>query len=279
MTPDMRQLFKELPERIQQAARPSLRMKTTALAEDSLAMGQTRIGGAPDLPPGFEWPYYNGLPLSFIAQLNLAELAMLPPVLSLPMQGSLVFFYDSEQRTWGFDPKDRGSALVSYLPDSIDSLVRTQLPSAIPNEGRFQCCAVEFSIDQNLPDFLSAHFIPHLTETEQSQLFNFVDRQSAQDSLPRHRIGGQADCVQNSMELECQLVTSGLYCGNETGYEDPRAQILAERALDWRLLLQIDSDDNPGMMWGDVGMIYFWIREDDLRAASFENIWLILQCC
>ena len=31
-------------------------------------------------------------------------------------------------------------------------------------------------------------------------------------------------------------------------------------------------------MWGDFGMIYFWIRESDARAGRFDNAWLILQC-
>ena len=47
---------------------------------------------------------------------------------------------------------------------------------------------------------------------------------------------------------------------------------------DWRLLLQIDSDENCEMMWGDVGRIYFWIKTEDLKNRDFEKVWLILQC-
>lgn len=32
------------------------------------------------------------------------------------------------------------------------------------------------------------------------------------------------------------------------------------------------------MMWGDLGRLYFWIRDDDLAARRFEKAWLILQC-
>ncbi|UDQ99492.1 DUF1963 domain-containing protein [Lentisphaerota bacterium WC36G] len=32
------------------------------------------------------------------------------------------------------------------------------------------------------------------------------------------------------------------------------------------------------MCWGDSGMIYFWIRKQDLKARNFENVWLHLQC-
>jgi len=37
------------------------------------------------------------------------------------------------------------------------------------------------------------------------------------------------------------------------------------------LLLQVASDENAGM-------IYFWIRRDDLEARDFGNVWTILQC-
>lgn len=51
-----------------------------------------------------------------------------------------------------------------------------------------------------------------------------------------------------------------------------------EQAPTWRLLLQIDSDDDLGIMWGDLGRIYFWVREPSLRDRSFREAWTILQC-
>ncbi len=46
----------------------------------------------------------------------------------------------------------------------------------------------------------------------------------------------------------------------------------------WVTLLQIDTDDDLGVMWGDVGLIYYMIREQDLRALKFDQHWLVLQC-
>ena len=84
--------------------------------------------------------------------------------------------------------------------------------------------------------------------------------------------------VQNDMQLECELVSGGLYCGNPSGYEDPRAASLAAGAADWRLLLQIDTDDDANMMWGDCGMLYWWMRDDDIRNGRWDRAHLILQC-
>ncbi len=68
------------------------------------------------------------------------------------------------------------------------------------------------------------------------------------------------------------------YCGDSTGYNDPQAKELKSGASEWRLLLQVDTDDDAGMMWGDCGRLYFWIRVDDLRRRDFDEVWTILQC-
>jgi uncharacterized protein YwqG len=39
------------------------------------------------------------------------------------------------------------------------------------------------------------------------------------------------------------------------------------------------AEEAAGMMWGDAGRIYFWIRREDLLARDFDRSWLILQCC
>jgi len=80
------------------------------------------------------------------------------------------------------------------------------------------------------------------------------------------------------MQLEAQLVTNGLYCGNETGYKDPRRKALESGADDWMLLLQLDSDNTGEFMWGDAGMLYYWIWKQDLAANRFDRVWMTLQC-
>lgn len=80
------------------------------------------------------------------------------------------------------------------------------------------------------------------------------------------------------MDLECQLVSHGLYCGDASGYQATRAKELEAGRQDWILLLQLDTDDDAGMMWGDGGMLYFWIRKEDLERSRFDRCWMILQC-
>ena len=58
-----------------------------------------------------------------------------------------------------------------------------------------------------------------------------------------------------------------------------RHRELMTGSSDWRLLLQVDSSESEtGMMWGDLGRIYFWMRETDLRDGNWSSSWLVLQC-
>jgi uncharacterized protein YwqG len=91
-----------------------------------------------------------------------------------------------------------------------------------------------------------------------------------------NKILGHPDQIQNDMQSECPLVTNSIY--GDAANRHPRRKELQKEAKEWRLLLQIDFDDDAGMMWGDVGRIYFWIKADDLANKRFDKVWVMLQC-
>ncbi len=80
------------------------------------------------------------------------------------------------------------------------------------------------------------------------------------------------------MDLECQLASNGIYQGDNEWINNKKAEKLAAGKDDWIMLFQLDSDDETKMMWGDVGMLYFWIKKKDLESLNFDNCWMILQC-
>ena len=49
----------ELKEPALRLARPALRMVKTASDDSELGIGASKIGGMPDLPPGYSWPLGN----------------------------------------------------------------------------------------------------------------------------------------------------------------------------------------------------------------------------
>jgi uncharacterized protein YwqG len=73
------------------------------------------------------------------------------------------------------------------------------------------------------------------------------------------------------------LARESIRIGSYT-YNDTRKKELEPGAADWELLLQIDSDDDSNMMWGDVGRIYFLMTSEQLKNKDFDAAWMILQC-
>ena len=254
---------------------PSIRLRAEPADESALAIGATRLGGRPDLPHGVSWPTFRDAPQSFIAQLDLDELSGLAGAERLPKNGLLSFFYDAGQRVWGFDPEDRGGWHVLYTPAG-DALHRTDFPGSLDKDARYDTRVLIPTVEQTFAPWESSDIESlGLTPAEVSAYGNLVPDP---DDTATHRLLGHPDPIQNDMQLECQLVTSGLYCGDETGYDDPRAAALKPRATSWRLLLQIDSEEEAGMMWGDVGRLYYWLRRDHLAERRFDETWCILQC-
>jgi hypothetical protein len=52
------------------------------------------------------------------------------------------------------------------------------------------------------------------------------------------------------------------------------ARLLEPGIAEWRLLAQIDTDEDLGMFWGDTG---WWLRELDFAAGRVERCWGVVQ--
>lgn len=239
--------------------------------------GRSKLGGLPQVPVDFKWPTWKGRPLAFIAQIDLASLPHLDQMKDLPDSGFLYFFYDQEQSTWGFDPKDIGSWSVVYLEQTND-LNEATPPLGLSSEAIYKEKFVAPYKMISYPSLerlgIDFRILPESDFDIEYKLYS----QTFNDS-PMHQLGGFPNAVQgDDMELEAQLASNGLYCGNSTGYQDPRAKELATGSTDWQLLLQIDTDDDTGMMWGDCGRLYFWIKRQELAENDFSKVWMILQC-
>lgn len=260
---------------LERLSRPSIRLRSESADDSSIGTGQTKLGGWPDLPDSFSWPRWRGLPQSFIAQINLDEVHPYDVAELLPPTGMLSFFYDSRQRVWGYDPAEDGAWAVHYTPQGED-LIRRDPPTDLPEEGRFHATRLRASVEHTYaPWEFSEVGALDLTRDE---LFAYAELIERDEEGSVHKLLGHPDPIQGDMQVECQLVSHGLYCGDSTGYDDPRRRGLEAAAVEWRLLLQIDSEDAAGMMWGDVGRIYYWIHRDALAARDWQQTRLILQC-
>jgi len=246
--------------------------------EDVISIGQSKVGGLPDLPDDVEWFTFKDRPMYFLAQINLEEIKPFDIDHKLPTSGLLYFFYDGE--TWGFDPADKGSCKVFFYKGKSDSLKRRVAPLDSGDEFVFGSCQLQFKAAANIPDWESDLMeLEKIEFSEEERDCYYELRKEMNDGITtNNKLLGHSDNIQSGMELECQLVTHGLYCGDTSGYKNPKARELKKTIDEWSLLLQIDSNDEAYMMWGDCGQLYFWIRNADLQNENFENCWLILQC-
>lgn len=210
-------------------------------ADADLPVGATKLGGAPDLPPGTAWPNFEERPMAFVAQVNLADVAPLYRDGFLPPAGVVSFFC----ATADLHRPDAGHVRFA---EATASLARTKPPPELAAHERHATLALTAEPDLTLGPAESPS-VENLGLSDDEQ-FAYRDMMEAEHETPIHRMLGHPDIVQN----------------------DPR-----DADPDLCLLLQVDSDDDAEMEWGDAGRLYYWIRSDDLNTRRFERCWLELQ--
>ena len=267
----------------------SIRLTPHPLDGSQSLPGSSRLGGAPDLPGGVAWPAWKGAPMSFIAQVNLEDLANFGPAQDLPKSGLLSFFYDAAQETYGADPADRGGWQVFYSPVVVKKedgfhlfghgdphqLTPAAFPTALPAAARFKPCHLTFASEFTLPGAPS-QYLPDLDwspdEIQRYERFQ-ASFPSSEDRKTLHfRMFGCPDQIQDDMQLQCALYANGYSSPN-----DPGAAQAAAKKAEWQLLLQVDSDETIGMRWASSGMLYFWLEKNAIRQRQIDQSWLVLQ--
>ncbi|GAB3636080.1 YwqG family protein [Hymenobacter arcticus] len=262
--------------------RPSIRVLPQAEAAAApLALGASRLGDAPDLPMAAAWPTWQGRSLSFIAQLNLAEVAPHDTRGLLPPTGWLAFFYDAQEQPWGDDPADRGRAVVQYYP-ATDTLATRPLPPDLTAEAysAFPAAALTFAPEMTLPNPWDEDLpLPEEAFTEdQRAAYGFLLLTQHGDGTSR--LLGNSDNLQGPMRRQCSLASRGIISIDNQNLSSEQATALAQQAAgEWELFLQLDSHEaEAGMMWGDMGRLYFWINRTDLARRDFSQLVQFLQC-
>lgn len=253
----------EYYEEIGKTVRNSVRIVLTPAAEEEIPTGASKMGGLPDLPEGVDWFREEAVdvPLSFICQINFAEVKPYDTENKLPDQGMLYFFYNCAMYVspWSYDPYDEDSWAVFYYDGDTSLLTRRTAPGDLTQKGCvFAPAGMCFAQALDLPDWYSgaAEEIRKVIREEDHE--NYTELTGDAWDAISNKLLGHSDNIQFEMEAECE---------QETG-----------KTGNWHLLLQMDSNENLGMMWGDGGRLYLWITDEDLAARDFSSSWLIMQC-
>lgn len=206
-------------------------------------LGASHFGGLPHVPDGFKWPAESGELMTFVAQINLADLK--PESLGLPDSGWLLFFAGAAEATGT-------EAFVGYVPSNLDVAVleppdgrsfrNDGYPIGDPIDGVFPGVPVRFKLATSLAPF------------------NMHDHDD--DDI----IDGYVD-LHGDLSTDYSHVRGNLYCDGEQ-IDFPSFA----RHKDWTMLLQVDSF-NPveEMCWWDNGKLCFLIRQSDLAKQRFSK--------
>ncbi|MCA9637763.1 MAG: DUF1963 domain-containing protein [Myxococcales bacterium] len=248
------------------------------LAASDRPSGGSRIGGLPDLPDDVRWPTFRGLPsspnarrwarhvghpLSFVAQIDLAEVAPLVAPGLLPERGFLFFFYTDAMEVFDLYPDQGALAEVLWADVDRDALRYTIRPSELAADEVYRGAPVAPVRVWTLPTprrLIAAGLDPEVIEEHVDAwdrlALEVAAAQGQGRAAPRHHLLGHPELIESQ----------GLRQGE-------------------RLLLQIDSDPpvgsgfpRTGMMWGDAGRIFFTIDEGDLRERRFDRARAIFEC-
>lgn len=209
---------------------------------------ESHIGGMFVAPEGFSLPRWKDRPMNFLCQLKCSDLHPIANHLT----GHLLFF--APMRDLVFD--DVGEPVAIHIPKSQNLQVYTCDPDP---EFELRHASLKCHSSWSLPTPLDA--LEHTAEWQQdsrdvSDAFHPIYDASVRIPQDReqgfwHRFLGHPDYIQ----YKC--------CPDDS----------------YMPLLALYSDDRPGLVYGDTGALYYFIRRQDFERCDFSSVVGIVQTC
>ena len=232
------------------------------------AQGISKIGGKPLLPEGFEWPRneYSD-PLSFLLQINFAEVHPFDKDNLFPDHGMLYIFYDVNEQPWDSEDGDGKGYAVYYYTGELSILSPVDYPEEKdPDDvscGGYadeNCLIYEspltFSSSVDLPSYEDLCYICDKVKYESEEYEDI--RSEITDTFPDDdvfKLGGYPDTIQDGLFHSFEPDGYTMLCQLST-YEAPGA----------------------GFMFGDGGRLFVMIKTAGLAAGDFSDAEIELQC-
>jgi uncharacterized protein YwqG len=257
-----------LRDRIEKSVKPYIQIKGKA---GKTLPWESKFGGKPYWLKGEKYPRdYSGNALRLLAQINFEEL---PDIGLFPPKGILQFYLPADDEVYGLDFDDRTSQdffRVVYIPDVVKdvSALKTDFRAVGSlEEGIFpvvQEAKLQFCVRHAPVSSWDYQFEKHIGMTS-FDLYNEytedINSQSAElyaetFSGAGHKMGGYAHFTQEDPRAD-----------KTKGYEDFDV-----------LLLQIDTDYELGIMWGDAGVANFFISSENLKNLDFSEVLYSWDC-
>lgn len=238
----------DLERLVKPLIRPTTRLDIqSASRPPESAQLESHFGGQPYFEQGEQWPTSkNGKKLDFVFQVfNTSEL-------ELPEHIELIqFFYDWEEYPW--DTGDDGWLVKIYKKVNKENILWIDKPKEL-EKSKF--CRIEFKQTLTLPDWegIDRH------DNNASKLSCILNEDEPWDSYQQIAIK-----LVGEQDYQSQF---GGYPKWVQGESTPNNN----EGNPMKLLFQIDSEENAGLVWGDVGLIYVFYDKES------EKIKFTLQC-
>jgi hypothetical protein len=151
---------------------------------------------------------------------------------------------------WGIDAGDAGSFLVRHETGPAGL---AEEPDDLIEEARFPAYPVSFVPAASFPGLECAGVYRRQISSEDEDALEAA-LQALEPAEPAHQVDGYPSAIQDdAMEDQCEQITRDLVRRTASRRKAEPASV----PRDWRLLLQLDTDGDAGMMWGDTGRLYF----------------------
>jgi hypothetical protein len=215
-------------------------------------MKSSWIGGEPHLPADAPWPGGVHGPMTFVAQLSLAELD--PSVWTGPTAGHLHVFCDIDPESNSIEGP--GACAILHTPAGAELSVR-RFPNDLHERNRLRQQMVKPSVGLTLPDADAPPLRPlglgfkGERESDFGELWKLKGRLHAEQGW-HHSVG--------------QLLGCPTWQNDDNMYH--LASLRQRQALDWTLLLQTDALDAE---------LYVALPTADLAAARFDRAEAIIE--
>lgn len=239
-------------EKLLQTKKPFIRIKSQAAR--ATKPWESKVGGQPYLPKKMAWPCApDGRELFFLAQINFSELPALHP---FPKSGIVQFFiHDDDLYGMDFDDGENPDTFrVLFHEEVLEDEAALQASALLREYDELphhpdESYPLKFELQEGVVPVTDYQFYEHFGGDFFRQFgANEWDVMDAFGKALRpegHHLGGYAYFTQDDPRRP----------------EDPML-----------LLLQLDSDENMDLMWGDMGVGHFFIREKDLLARDFSKV-------
>lgn len=195
----------------------------------------------------------ESIKMELLAVIDCARISVLSSsfIPAFPSHGWLSFWYNAEEQPWGIQSDDSKHWRVIYSEEK-----------PIVSDKAISYAA---KIDTTIRSSFVLDWADKLKfNTSQKELESWGQFDNQATDI--WRMFGLPDPIQHH-EIHTEASEAATAAGWISGQSD-----------DWVLLLQVDSTDQLGFMWGDAGRLYWYISKQDLAQRDFSKVWLVLQC-